>query len=90
LFHAEGHGRTDERTDRQKTDTTELAVDFRDVANAPKNAYSILGGKQRLFGSLGCRSEDVQKILKERWAKRGGLGVGDFIWLGTGTSNRLL
>jgi hypothetical protein len=59
LFHAEGHGRTDRQIDRQ-TDMAKLAFAFRNVANAPKNAYSILGGKHRLFGGLGHRSEDVK------------------------------
>ena len=68
LLHAEGNGRTDRQTN--------LRVTFRNFANTPKNAYSTLDGRQRLFGILWRRSEDVQKNLKEMRWKRGGVGVG--------------
>jgi len=71
-----------------QTDMKKLTVTFRNFANAPKKCLQMVNRDCMAVSNVGQKT--FQRILKKRGGKELVGGGGGFIWLGTGTSNRLL
>jgi len=81
LFHAEGHGRTARHDEANSHFPQILRTRLKrltELWKVNRDCSAVWGVGQKTF----------KRSIKKRDGK--GLGVGGFIWLGTGTSNRLL